>query len=84
MRQVSVEERRARLGLRHGLTQPLDDVLDAAWAMVGLHSSDPSTVFLSAWARIREMSPSDLEKALYEERSLVRVLGMRRTMWVVP
>jgi hypothetical protein len=27
---------------------------------------------------------SDLEASLYEDRSLVRVLGMRRTLWVAP
>ena len=27
---------------------------------------------------------ADLEEALYERRSLVRLLGMRRTMFVVP
>jgi len=52
--------------------------------MVGLHSSDPATVYLSARARIPGLKPGDLEAALYDERSVVRVLGMRRTMFVVP
>jgi hypothetical protein len=52
--------------------------------MVGLHSSDPATVFLSMWARVDGFVPADLEKALYERRSLVRMLGMRRTLFVVP
>ena len=29
-------------------------------------------------------SPGDVERALYEERSLVRLLAMRRTLWTVP
>lgn len=52
--------------------------------MVGLHSSDPTAVFLSAWARIDGFVPGDLEDALYERRSLVRMIGMRRTLFVVP
>lgn len=49
-----------------------------------MHSSDPATVFLSAWARIDGFVPAHLEDALYERRSLVRMLGMRRTLFVVP
>ena len=30
------------------------------------------------------MTPEDVERALYDDRSLVRVLAMRRTLWVVP
>ena len=84
MRPVSVAERRSRLGLRHGLVDPPNDTADAAKAMVGLHSSDPSTVFLSIHARIPEITVVDIENALYEDRSVVRILGMRRTMWVTP
>lgn len=52
--------------------------------MVGLHASDPASVFLAAWARVPGVSRGDVEEALYERRSLLRVLGMRRTMFVVP
>jgi hypothetical protein len=69
---------------RHGLTDQLAGPVDAADAMVALHSSDPATVYLSIWARVQGFEVSDLEIALYEDRALVRILGMRRTMWVVP
>lgn len=52
--------------------------------MVCLHSSDPAGVYLSVRARVRGFTPPDLEKALYEDRSLIRLYGMRRTLWVVP
>lgn len=84
MRRVGVEERRARLGLRHRLARPAGSPHEAAAGMVGLHSSDPVTVFLSAWARVGDFDAADLEDALYERRSLVRMLGMRRTLFVVP
>ena len=84
MRRFSNEERRARLGTRHHLAAPALDVVTAAGDLVGLHSSDPVTVYLSARARVSDFTPGDLENALYEQRSLVRALGMRRTMFVVP
>jgi hypothetical protein len=82
MRTVTDRERRARLGLRHGLASPLRSVEDAVEAMIGLHSSDPATVFLSARARVARFRREALEDALYERRSLVRMLGMRRTLFV--
>ncbi|HEX5949793.1 MAG TPA: crosslink repair DNA glycosylase YcaQ family protein, partial [Actinomycetota bacterium] len=84
MRAIGVEERRARLAVRHMLTRPAGTVDEAAAALVGLHSSDPATVYLSARGRARGFVPADLEDALYERRSLVRMLGMRRTLFVVP
>ena len=84
MRTIDVEERRARLGLRHHLARPAPSVDRAVEALVGAHSSDPSSVFLSARARVEGFEPRLLEDALYERRSLVRMLGMRRTLFVVP
>jgi hypothetical protein len=83
VRHIAVEERRARLGLRHHLARRAASPEEVVAAMPGLHSSDPATVYLSAWARIEGFAPVDLEDALYERRSLVRMLGMRRTMFVV-
>lgn len=60
------------------------DVVEAARSLVGLHATDPATVFLAARARVPGMMHVDLERALYDDRSLVRMLGMRRTMWVQP
>lgn len=52
--------------------------------MAGLHSSDPATAFLAAWARVPGFVPADLESALYDRRSLLRMIGMRRTLFAVP
>lgn len=84
MRYLSSGERRARLASRHHLVAPTSDVEMAAGDLVGLHSSDPATVYLSSWARVGGFRVGDLEESLYERRSLVRMLGMRRTMFVVP
>ena len=84
MRMIDVRERRERLALRHGLGAHVGSVDEAAPRLVGFHSSDPVSVFLSARARVRGFMVSHLEDALYERRSLVRLLGMRRTLFVVP
>jgi hypothetical protein len=83
---VSIEERRARLGVRHRLAPgtKADGVLEIADDLVGLHSSDPNTVFLSALVRMREPSIAAVEATLYEERMLIRMHAMRRTLWVFP
>jgi len=52
--------------------------------MTGLHSSDPASVYLSARARVTGFKQDDLEYALYEAKTLVRLLAMRRTLFVVP
>jgi len=81
---IDTSERRRRLARRHHLAGPSTSIVEAATANVGLHSSDPATVYLSARARVAEFSPSDLEFALYEAKTLLRFLGMRRTLFVVP
>ena len=52
--------------------------------MVGLHATDPASVYLAAYARIRDVTVAEIERVLYEERRALRMLGMRRTMFVVP
>lgn len=79
-------QRRARLGLRHSLaTRSVGRSADeVAGDVLVLHATDPSSVFVSLAARSTDLTPDDVTRALYDERSLVRMLGMRRTMFVVP
>lgn len=83
---ITDDERRSRLAVRQLLTDAstTTSIVAAAEAMCGLHASDPSSVYLAARARVGGLTPEDLESALYETRSVARVLGMRRTMFVVP
>ena len=85
-RRFTVDERRARLAGRHGLAAAhrAADVVEAARRMVCLHGTDPATIFLSAQARVTGMTVADLECALYRDRSLVKHLAMRRTLFVFP
>lgn len=84
MQTIGTEERRRRIGARHYLFRPAKTIDEVAGTLVGLHSSDPITVYLSARARVDGLSVDDVERALYQERSLIRMLGMRRTLFVVP
>ena len=56
--------------------------------MIALHGTDPASVYLAAWARSadghRAIGHTTVERALYQDVELLRMLGMRRTMFVVP
>ncbi len=86
MRKFTVEERRARLARRHHLAPAnrASSATEVARDIVGLHSTDPATVFVAAWARMKNAEVAGIERELYEDRSLVRVLVMRRTAFVLP
>src|SRR5580700_143019 len=85
-RTVSVAERRRRLAVRHHLApgERAGTLTAVAADLIGLHGSDPASVYLAAWARTRDVDKAAVEQALYEERSVIRMLGMRRTVFVVP
>lgn len=82
---ITTEQRRRRLGHRHLLASEhaTDEIESIVSSLVGLHSSDPATVFLSCLARMRNPSIEPIEKALYEDRRVVRHHAMRRTIWVM-
>ncbi|MGW1935569.1 DNA glycosylase AlkZ-like family protein [Streptomyces goshikiensis] len=83
---VTTAERRHRLGRRHRLAPSAraTSAAQAADAVVALHATDAATVFLSARARLSEGDgPAEIEKALYEDVSLVRLLSMRNTLFAV-
>jgi DNA glycosylase AlkZ-like len=84
VRKFSVAERRNRLARRHflseGGSQPITQITAG---LVGLHATDPATPYLSLWARSPGFVIGDLERELYERRSAVRHLAMRRTLWLV-
>jgi Winged helix DNA-binding domain len=83
-RAITDAERRARLAVRHRLTPSTrtDDVAAITDSVVALHSTDPSTVYLSGMARMQHPSVEAISKALYDDRTIVRHHAMRRTLWV--
>lgn len=83
-RTIADAQRRARLAVRHRLVpaERIDDVAAIADSVVALHSTDPSTVYLSAMARMAHPSIEAVSTALYDDRTVVRHHAMRRTLWV--
>jgi hypothetical protein len=86
MRRISAAQRRARLGRRHRLagSARASTVEDAARSLVALHATDPATVFLSLRARVGDVTVAGVERALYTDRTVLRMMAMRRTLFVVP
>jgi Winged helix DNA-binding domain len=85
VRSFTVAERRARLARRHFLApdQPSEPVTGIAARLVGLHATDPPTPYLSLWARLPGFTVADLDAEIYQRRTLVKHLAMRRTLWIV-
>jgi len=83
---IDDDQRRARLAWRHRLVPEtrVDDPVRITRSVVALHASDPATVHLTVVARMETPRVEATEQALYDDRTLVRMLGMRRTMFVVP
>ncbi|MFI9765724.1 winged helix DNA-binding domain-containing protein [Streptomyces sp. NPDC052415] len=87
-RYIGPAERRARLAVRHRLTGEAraGSPEEVAGSLVALHGTDPATVFLAVGARLADPAKTvaGTERALYEDRSLVRMHGMRHTVFVFP
>ncbi|MFJ9413820.1 winged helix DNA-binding domain-containing protein [Streptomyces sp. NPDC101227] len=91
---ITAAQRRTRLVRRHLLAPSVrakapEAVADA---LVGLHATDPATVFLTAAARMHAPTFNAIDAALYDTPAgtpsdvpvLARIRCMRRTMFVVP
>lgn len=82
---VTVDHRRRLLVARHLLGDvdrsqvPVEDVAEA---LVLLHSTDPSTPYLSIHAR-SDASIADIDSAFYERCSLSRSTAVRRTVFAM-
>lgn len=86
MQHVSDDERRARLAVRHALAPGarVDSPEAATRAMTVLHATEPATIYLSCWARVGSLEVEDVDRALYDDRSIVKQLAMRRTLFAFP
>jgi len=85
---IGVQDRRARLALRHRLapgSQPAarpSGPAEVAASLVAVHGTDPSSAYLGILARLAGGDLADVERALYQDRTLIRLLGMRRTVFL--
>lgn len=84
MRHVTDSERRARLATRHALSTRVDTPEAATRAVTVMHATEPASVYLSYRARVTGLTVADVDRALYAERTLVKQLAMRRTLFVFP
>ncbi|BDE13941.1 MULTISPECIES: winged helix DNA-binding domain-containing protein [Mycobacterium] len=82
MRKFSIAERRNRLARRHFLSARGSATRVTA-GLLGLHATDPATPYLSLWARCPDFTVADLDRLLYQRRSAIKHLAMRRTLWLV-
>ncbi|MER7717195.1 winged helix DNA-binding domain-containing protein [Streptomyces flaveolus] len=87
-RHIGTAERRARLALRQRLAggARAGSPEEVAGSLVALHGTDPSTVYLAVGARLADPAKTvgETERALYEDGALVRMHGMRHTVFVFP
>ena len=67
----------------HALLKPAKDIESAVVAAGGIYGAAP-TCYLSLAARVAAFQPSDLDRVLYEKRSLVRVPAMRGSIYMLP
>lgn len=83
---ISDDERRRRIGVRHALAPAhrLGDVAAVTRAMTVLHATEAATVHLAVAQRSEGLTPDDVDTALYDDRSVVKQLAMRRTLFVLP
>jgi hypothetical protein len=82
VRKTVVEQRRRAMVRRHHLAGDADGPEAVTKALIALHATDPASVYLSVLARSATSTLADVADAMYERRSLVRWMAMRRTLFV--
>ncbi|MBY6411702.1 winged helix DNA-binding domain-containing protein [Rhodococcus sp. BP-252] len=78
---ITDAQRRARLVARQFADSGSPE--DVVSSLFALHATDPASVYLSVLARARSLTVEDVRAAMYDRRSLVRIMAMRRTLFVV-
>lgn len=69
---------------RHGLLAPLASIPDACAAMCGAHAQIMSAAEVSIGLRVDGVTRSDVARALWDERSIVKTFGSRGTVHLLP
>jgi hypothetical protein len=59
-------------------------MLEVAGAICGLHAQLMSSAELTLWARVEDLEPDAVQRALWEHRSLVKAWAMRGTLHLLP
>jgi hypothetical protein len=74
--------RLTRQHLAHRATR--GEALGVVQRICGLHAQVMSSAELTLWARVEDLEPDAVQKALWEERSLVKTWAMRGTLHLLP
>jgi Winged helix DNA-binding domain len=82
MRTISIQQRRRAMVRRHQLAGDASGPEAVTRAVLALHATDPASVYLSVLARSAASTLTDVAQAMYGQRSLVRWMAMRRTLFV--
>ncbi len=61
-----------------------EEALGVVSQICGLHAQVMSSAELTLWARVDDLEPDAVQKALWEERSLVKTWAMRGTLHLLP
>ena len=71
---------------RHHLDErvPATAMLEVVSSLCGLHAQVMSSAELTLWARVEGLEPGAVQRALWEERSLVKTWAMRGTLHLLP
>jgi hypothetical protein len=74
-----------RIG-RHHLDRraPVGSMLAVASRLCGLHAQVMSSAELTVWARVENLDRQAVQRALWEERTLVKTWAMRGTLHLLP
>lgn len=84
MRSISADRRRALVVRRHHLDGSGTSPEQIVRSLLALHATDPASVYLSVLARGRDLTIADVQRSMYDDRSLARWMAMRRTLFVFP
>src|SRR5512142_1144819 len=71
---------------RHHLDKraPAGSMLALASRLCGLHAQVMSSAELTVWARVEGLERGAVQRAIWEERSLVKTWAMRGTLHLLP
>jgi hypothetical protein len=71
---------------RHHLHQraPSGSMLAVASRLCGLHAQLMSSAELTVWARVEDLDRSAVQRALWEDRTLIKTWAMRGTLHLLP
>src|SRR5919198_4826621 len=71
---------------RHHLDRraPVGSVLAVTSRLCGLHAQVMSSAELTLWARVEDLDRRAVQRALWEDRTLVKTWAMRGTLHLLP